>query len=112
MKYLKNNKIWDTKNPKWIVVAEDKKGNSLLALDDDTYEKESWDILYYDPDNRIFIRYSSVKRDTDDPTPPRREVIVIDDIERYTNKLYTSEDIINNWVGIVYWDKLERIFYD
>lgn len=86
MRIIAKGKVYDTNNPKWVILAEYTK-----PLDVD---------IMYKTTTGEYVRYTKVILDTDTPTPPIEKMELLEDAKAY--------DILSNFRGVVYYDKFEE----
>lgn len=86
MKILKNGKLYDNANPKWVVIAEYTNG-------------EEKHIVYRATDGN-FIEYTRTVLKTDVPTPPVENLTVLSEQRAY--------EVLNNFRGTVDYGKFEE----
>lgn len=83
MKLIAKGKVYDTDNPKWVIVAEYTKPLDV-------------DIIYLTTTGE-YVRYTKVILETDVPTPPKEKMELLEFEKAY--------EILSNFRGVVYYDK-------
>lgn len=86
MKIIENEKVYDTANPNWTVVAEYKKATEVERI--------------YRTKNNEYIYYNKISLDNDVPTPPIESMKVLSKVAAFEK--------LNNFRGTVFYEKFEE----
>ena len=92
MKKIHKGLVYDTDNPKYVIVAEYKSGEDLHIIYRVVHTSSRTSTNY--------VNYSKVTRVTDSPQPAEENMYI-----------YTSDEIeriLNNFRGEVYWEKFKN----
>lgn len=86
MKIIENEKVYNSENPEWIVVAEYNRSTEIEKI--------------YRTKNKEYVYYNKTILISDVPTPPIESMTVLTNVEAYEK--------LNNFRGIVYYEKFEE----